>query len=463
MAVLHPAESQVGANWELRYEDWPTFGAPTDKTHSHWLTRFQHTRVGRVAAQAAEVGAVLFEGGRAFLQWLGAKATDPLRRLHGTAATGQFPAVLIIGAYGGEHIGDTAILGGVLSRIHRRYGTTRAILMSQRPGHTRHLVPMLDTPVDVTVEAYEQSRSRELLPQVDAVVFAGGPLMDLPKQLVKHLYTVSLARRNNKPFIVEGIGAGPFIRQSSAWTGRRLVRMAERISVRTSADQQTRLMRGLKPEVGRDPAFDYLETRAAELTRLPELDQRWIEHLLKDTERRVTVGLNIRPIRDFFTVGISARKRVEHTRFIEALFEERLAEGMRRFHQASSEPPCFVFYPMNAIQFGMSDLRSAYRIKRLLRGDVDFRIWEADPSIDGIVSLLRRLDIVIAMRFHAAIFALAQERRVIGIDYRVGARDKVAALLSDFGQSINCSRIDDMTADWLFHRLSALSVLPREV
>ena len=63
--------------------------------------------------------------------------------------------MLIIGAYGGEHIGDTAILGGVLLRIHRRYGTTRAILMSQRPDHTRHLVPMLDTPVDVTVEAYE--------------------------------------------------------------------------------------------------------------------------------------------------------------------------------------------------------------------------------------------------------------------------------------------------------------------
>ena len=122
----------------------------------------------------------------------------------------RLPSVLIIGAYGGEHIGDAAILGGVLFRIHRRYGTTRAIVLSQRPRHTRHLVPMLDTPVDVTVEGSEPSSARNLLKQVDAVVYAGGPLTDLPKQLVRHFYTVSSARRLGKPFIAEGIGAGPF-------------------------------------------------------------------------------------------------------------------------------------------------------------------------------------------------------------------------------------------------------------
>ena len=68
-----------------------------------------------------------------------------------------------------------------------------------------------------------------------------------------------------------------------------------------------------------------------------------------------------------------------------------------------------------------------------------------------------RVDLVISMRFHATIFALAQERRVIGIDYRIGKRDKVASLLSDFDQSVNCTRIDELTADWLFERLRALA------
>jgi polysaccharide pyruvyl transferase WcaK-like protein len=93
---------------------------------------------------------------------------------------------------------------------------------------------------------------------------------------------------------------------------------------------------------------------------------------------------------------------------------------------------------------------------------VDFRVWEADASLDGVVALLRRLDLVIAMRFHAAIFALSQQRRVIGIDYRVGERDKVGALLEDFGQSENCARIDQVTPEWVCGRLLALAGQTRD-
>jgi polysaccharide pyruvyl transferase WcaK-like protein len=316
---------------------------------------------------------------------------------------------------------------------------------------------MLDIPVSVTVHEYRQSTAGALLAQVDGVVFAGGPLMDLPKQLVKHLYTVSRAHRDGKPFIVEGIGAGPFIRRLSAWTARLLVRMADRITVRTAADSRSPLVRGLRPEVGRDPAFDYLETRGPSLTRMPDVDRQWLERLLRDTEGRVTIGVNLRPLRPDYSDAAPAAKRVEYTRFVEARFEERVAEAMRRFHKASTNTPCFIFFPMNAVQFGSSDLRSAYRIKRLVRGDVDFRIWEGDPSIDGIIALLRRVDVAITMRFHATIYALSQQRRIIGIDYRPGTRDKVAALLSDVGRGENCGRIDEITTDWIVERLTALT------
>jgi polysaccharide pyruvyl transferase WcaK-like protein len=132
---------------------------------------------------------------------------------------------------------------------------------------------------------------------------------------------------------------------------------------------------------------------------------------------------------------------------------------MADFHEASAAPPVFVFFPMNAIQFGSSDLRSAYRLRRLLGSGIDMRVWEGDPGIDGVFSLLRRVDLVISMRFHATIYALAAGCRVIGIDYRIGKRDKVAALLGDFGMSENCSRIDEMTSDWLFGRLSRLATI----
>jgi polysaccharide pyruvyl transferase WcaK-like protein len=410
----------------------------------------------RADVPTSELVEVLSEGLKALLEWSKTNAVGA-GRAGRHAANVSMPRVLVIGAYGGEHIGDAAILGGVLLRVHRRHGTREAILVSQRPEHTAHLVPMLDTPVAIRVEDYQQSTVGELLKEVDGVVFAGGPLMDLPKQLVKHLYAVSLARRAKKPFVLEGIGTGPFVRWPSFWTARRLVRMSDRIAVRTSDDGRAPLVRGLSADVGRDPAFDYLETRQGELTRLPEADRLWVDRLLKDTDGRVTVGINLRPIRPDYTSDTPADKRVEYTRFIETRFEERLTEAMRRFHKASTRPPCFVFFPMNAIQFGLSDLRSAYRMRRLLRGDVDFRVWEGDATIDGVIALLRRLDIAITMRFHATIYALVQQLNVIGVDYRVGRRDKVAALLGDFGRADDCARIDEMTTEWLHQRLSRLS------
>jgi polysaccharide pyruvyl transferase WcaK-like protein len=293
------------------------------------------------------------------------------------------------------------------------------------------------------------------------VVFAGGPLMDLPKQLVRHLYAVSLAARTHKPFFIEGVGCGPFVRPISQWVARRLVQMAKQISVRTSDDGIHPIMSGREVRIGRDPAFDYLESRGSVLTRMSELDRLWLDDLFHGVEGRSVVGINIRPIRHEYTTTAGRQGCAKYTRLVESRFEQSLAEAVQLYSRQAATEPRFIFFPVNAIQFGLSDLRSAYRIKRLVGEDVDFRIWEADASLDAIVALMRRLDAVIAMRFHAAIFALSQQRPVIGIDYRVGKRDKVAALLSDFDQSQYCARIDEVSAEWLCESLMDICQPPK--
>ncbi|MGH0028591.1 MAG: polysaccharide pyruvyl transferase family protein [Myxococcota bacterium] len=413
---------------------------------------------------AADVAHVLVDAARGVLQWL---AALPFR---GGDAQKPVRNALLIGAYGGDHIGDAAILGGVLLRLHARHGTGQAVLLSQRPDHTRHLVAMLDVPVAVRVEGYRHEAIRRGLDEADAVVFAGGPLTEIPKQLVRHLYTAACARRRDMPFWIEGVGVGPFKRPPSEWIGRRLLRMAERIEVRTSDDAAQPQVRSLAPRVGRDPAFDYLASRGETLTRVPDADRAWLDHLLAGSEGRPLVALNVRPIDHLFTEGTPAAvDRAEHTRSVEERFLEELVRGMRLFSERAESaerangPPRFVFYPMNAIQFGRSDLRSAWQIARRLAaggGGVDFRVWQGDASIDGVVALPRRVDVAVAMRFHAAIYALSQDRPVVGIDYRPGAKDKVGYLLDDFGQGENCTRIDLLDGEWLAERLAALVVLP---
>ncbi len=368
----------------------------------------------------------------------------------------KMPFVLLIGAYGGEHIGDAAILGGVLHRIHALHGTVRAILMTQRPYHTRHLIPMLDVPVKVDVQEYTPANIRSAVAQVDGVVFAGGPLTDLPKQLVRHLETATRAKRRGLPFVMEGIGPGTFVRKPSELTARRLVKLADRITIRVRDDAKREIIKGCNIEVGRDPAFDYLETRANALTRLPAHESAEIETLLAGTKGRPVVGINIRPIGHLFTPAEPGRDPAAHTRAIEDQCERELAQGLMEYARQTGTNPCFVFFPMNSIQFGMSDLRSAWRIIQHLEPGIDFRIWQADASLDGVVALIRRMDIVIAMRFHAAIFALSQNCPVIGIDYRIGKRDKVAAVLTDAGFEENCCRIDELKSNWIAERLQAL-------
>lgn len=404
-------------------------------------------RVQRIGTAIADVADVLTLGVSGHL-----RSRIPGRPV-GKGRDPKIETALLIGAYGGEHIGDAAILGGVLLRIHARHGTRRAILMTQRPYHTRHLIPMLDVPVEVEVREYTAANIRRGLSEASGVVFAGGPLTDLPKQLVRHLETVSRARRLGLPFVMEGIGPGSFARRPSRVTARRLLELADRITLRTSDNATSPIMQGLRAEVGRDPAFDYLATRGEDLSRLPTHEPIEVERLLADAEDRPVIGLNVRPIGHLFTVAPDGADPASFTREIEDRFEREFAAGLAQFAAAAPKPPIFVFFPMNAIQFGMSDLTSAWRIIQHLPKGTDFRLWEADASLDGVVDLLRRVDCVVSMRFHGAIFALSQSRPVIGIDYRIGKRDKVAAVMADAGFPDDVQRIDELRADWLSLKL----------
>lgn len=400
-----------------------------------------------------EATGVLFDGARAHLLRL----FTPKKRDIKSVAAAQFKKVLLIGAYGGEHIGDAAILGGVAFRLRARHGVTQAILMSQRPDHTRHLIPMIETPVEIEVREYLHSEIDASIDEVDAVIFAGGPIVDLPKQLVRHLYAVSRAKARGKPFLMEGVGPGPLHRLPSRATVRRIISLADYVAVRTQESAGADILKGQDVVVGRDPAFDYLETRQDELSRMPTHEVREIERLLDGANSRPVIGVNIRPIYHQYTVGVKEADKASYTEMIEDRFERRLAEALTQFSRNNSTKPVIVLFPMNAIQFGLSDLKSAFRIGRHLGNDVDYRVWESDASLDGVLALIRRLDVAITMRFHATIFALSQGVETIGVDYRIGERDKVAAVLSDAGKGDQCVRIDEMTIEWMTSQLQRLA------
>jgi polysaccharide pyruvyl transferase WcaK-like protein len=359
----------------------------------------------------------------------------------------QLKRVVLVGVYGGEHVGDIAILGGVLFRLHRQFGVREARLFSHQPEYTRRLTACLDTPVSLEVLPDQPAQLERALGDTDALFWAGGPLMDLPPVLVKQLASVYSVQRRGCPFFLEGVGVGPFRRAPSRWVARRIARSAARITVRTTGAARDPILDGIDINIGRDPAFDYLETRR-ELNRLSDAEAKSVQSLLADTDDRILVGINLRPIRHFWS------KRGEaYSRSMEQRFMDNLAEGMRLFARQAARPVSYIFFPMNLIQIGYSDLAAAYRLQRLVGKEVDLRVWQADPDVDGVLHLLRKLDLALTMRFHASIFSLSQKIPTIGIDYYPGEGGKVEQLFHDLGLKEDVRRMDEVETEWLIRRL----------
>ena len=120
VAVLRQSRT-VSAQWALHYESRPRF-ADTD-----WGEAPPQKESMPALAHAVDVGGVILEGSRAVLEWASTKICSGFEEKHATRKGNQLPAAMMIGAYGGDHIGDAAILGGVLLRFKARHGTRRAL------------------------------------------------------------------------------------------------------------------------------------------------------------------------------------------------------------------------------------------------------------------------------------------------------------------------------------------------
>lgn len=367
--------------------------------------------------------------------------------------------VVLVGVYGGEHVGDIAILGGVLFRLHRQFGVEQARLFSHQPDYTRRLVACLDTPVTLEVLPDQPEYLQRALADTDALFWAGGPLMDLPPVLVKQLAAIYTMHRRQRPFFLEGVGVGPFRRAPSRWVARRIALAASGIAVRTRGAAADPIVSDMDVKIGRDPAFDYLETRQ-KLDRLGSQEAASVDRILDRTENTLRIGINIRPIRHFWS-----RRGEAWSIEVEENFMQNLAAAMQRFARQSERPVSYIFFPMNLIQIGYSDIAAAYRLQKLVAGAVDLHVWEEDPDVDGVLYLLRKLDMAITMRFHASIFSLSQGVPTIGVDYYPGEGGKVEQLFHDRGLHDDVRRMDEVEKDWLFERLTehSASITPGAV
>ena len=337
----------------------------------------------------------------------------------------------IIGMYGGEHVGDAAILGGVLTRLKERYPELKKVcVFSFRKDRTEMWAKNLTYLNSLNIEISDNERDFERkIRTSQLLVWAGGPIMNIPVILSRNFKFIKTALSSKVRFEIEGVGYGPLSSKFSKFIASKIFGAADFISCRSEEDRKKilPLIKNTDDVIAKkDPAFDYLRLIPNEI-EIESRRRKRIDDILALSNGCKLVAINLRPLWNKYGTGFDFN-----------VFLKEFSIAMMELFRNNIH---VCFYPMNSDQFGFSDLNIAYKIQRLVDSDPKFHILETEPTISEAIYFLRKCNTAISMRFHGAIFALSQGIDTIGLDYDVtGSKGKIANLFNnDKSRFINIS------------------------
>ncbi|MGC9317680.1 MAG: polysaccharide pyruvyl transferase CsaB [Armatimonadota bacterium] len=304
--------------------------------------------------------------------------------------------IVLSGYYGFGNAGDEAVLSAAAAELTRRLPEAELVALSGDPRATE------DAHGVHAVRRWPPGALRRAIASADLMLSGGGSLLqDVTslRSLAYYLLTMELARRARVPYAILSQGLGPL----QSWLGRRLVghylRAAEAVTVRD--DQSADLARSLGvPEelitVGADPAFLLEPVRAAEAGAI--LGKAGVE-----TSRPQT--------------GIVVRQWHGASQALPAL----AAIGRAAIEKWETG---IVLLPFQVPE----DLEITHELASLLP---ESAIVARPLHPRALMAVIGQLEMLVAMRLHALVFAAAQAVPALGVAYD----PKVVALCRAAGQA----------------------------
>ncbi|MDP9469004.1 MAG: polysaccharide pyruvyl transferase family protein [Chloroflexota bacterium] len=272
--------------------------------------------------------------------------------------------ILVVGAYGYRNTGDEAILAGLLTTLAGR----RVTVVSRSPAETTALHGVAAVGLHGAVPALRRHRT---------LLIGGGGLFGRDVGRIGRLLPIFglLAAALGRQVIVVGVGVDAGMTGTHRLLVRRLLRAADQVTVRDEAS--ARLLRewGIAPLVEEDLS-----------ARMAPASARIGRSLLRGAgvdERRPVIGLCLTAVNDSLTPGVMAAA----------------ADLMQRHPESQ-----FCFIPMSQHPFveRHNDLLLARSLQAISPG---LKIVEGTHHPATLLSLVGALDAVVAMRYHALLFA----------------------------------------------------------
>ena len=341
--------------------------------------------------------------------------------------------VLVAGYYGFGNTGDEAILAALVAELPRRRPGTRLVVASGDPGQTRQRHGVESVFWRDPLALSEEVRKSDLV-----VIGGGGLFQDYagveratlltPRQggVTYYAGPAVLAAISGKPYALHGLGFGPLATEEARRIVRAVTADAVRVSVRDEASRALLTVLGVggNVAVAADPAF----LLAAEHVR-PE---------------DVLIGMGIEPRAPI--VGVALRP---WSRFADpGAWEAAVASALDAFVEATGATLLFVPFEKSPWSED-DDFALASRVRRRLAHADRAAILSGLLAPQDTASLLAGCDLVLAMRLHAAVFALGGLVPVAAIGYD----PKVEALMSRVGLGDFVEPLSGLTSGTLAARL----------
>lgn len=316
--------------------------------------------------------------------------------------------IALSGYYGFDNAGDEALLSAITSSIKKLRPSADFVVFSGCPKKTSALHG-----IRAVYHKNPWQVFRELL-GADLLISGGGSIFQdvtSARSLPYYISVVALAKLFHKPVIFYAQGVGPINRRLSKFLMRLVGNRVDLITLRDEDSRQFLWDLGVtRPPllVTADPVFS-LEPEPA--------DQAKIEPLLK------TIRSGDKPL-----VGVAVRK----WQALEG-YQDRLAKLLDELVTRGYQ---IIFIPMAY----PDDVNESRRVAKLMREEA--YVLDEHLGSQEHLALISRLDLMVAMRLHALIFAASRGIPFAGISYD----PKVDAFLKLFGLQPLAAGYEEMQA-----------------
>jgi polysaccharide pyruvyl transferase WcaK-like protein/glycosyltransferase involved in cell wall biosynthesis/MoaA/NifB/PqqE/SkfB family radical SAM enzyme len=324
-----------------------------------------------------------------------------------TLELGAMSQILLAGWYGTETAGDIAILRGIISEYLHVNPRLNFRLLSLYPYYTR--TTLSEWPAElrtkVQVMDYVSEAAWQATVECDALVMAGGPLMDIG-ETQKILCLFKRFADLGKPRVVEGCGIGPLNQVGYRWNVCRIARLATKISVRDQASRDMLRSFGIEKlvEVRMDPATTFI--RAQEV-RYHGSESRIIRCFLRELTAEYPQALT--PAQAMAGLAALLQKLL-------SWYPDHRIE----------------LWAMHHFPVGYDDRLFAQKLVKQIGNPRLTCVWKPRTPRE-ILEAMAAAEFCVCMRFHSCVFASEVGVPFVAIDYTAGG--KIKGFLDDVRQA----------------------------